>query len=175
MPPVADIQLAEQYGVPVSLITSHRETVLKEGTHWQRDGKRILWLAAGLSAIGELVAGLDPEKKDGGAAGPGDGTAAPALAAAAPAAAPSPPPPPDPPEPVAAPERRKAIARVFHKHPNPCWVKCHIPTEPAAGTFDLRIRNSNKLGPKAQLPVEQQADGTWICTHPHHTPKPYLS
>ena len=172
MPPVADIQLAEQYGVPVSLITSHREGVLREGTHWQRDGKRILWLAAGLSAIGELVAGLDPEKKDGGAAGPGDVTAAPALASAAPAAAPSPPPPPDPPEPPAAP-RRTAMARVFRKMPNPCWVRCHLPAEPSEKVFDIRIRNANKLGPKAQLPVEQQPDGSWICTHPHHTPKPY--
>ena len=161
MPPVADTQLAEQHGVPVSLITTHREQVLKEGPHWQRDGKRILWLAAGLSAIEELVAGLDPEKKDGGAP------------VVAPAAVPSPPPPPDAPEPVAATQRRTAMARVYLKHPNPCWVKCHIPTEPDAGTFDVRIRNSNLLGPKAQIPVEQQPDGTWVCVHPHYTPKPY--
>jgi hypothetical protein len=59
MPPVAGTQLAEQYGVPVSLITSHRKQVLKEG----------------LSAIAELVAGLTPEKKTGGACGgPGGGS-----------------------------------------------------------------------------------------------------
>jgi hypothetical protein len=116
-----------------------------------------MWLASGLSAIAELVAGLDPEKKDGGA----------------PAVAPTALPPPDAPEPVALPERRKAMARVFLKHPNPCWVNCHIPIEPDAGTFDVRIRNSNLLGPKAQIPVEQQPDGSWVCSHPHYTPKPY--
>ncbi len=67
------------------------------------------------------------------------------------------------------------MARIFQKLPNPCFVRCHLPTEPAEPTFVIRIRNSNKLGPKAQLPVEQQPDGTWICTHPHHTPKPYLA
>jgi hypothetical protein len=87
MPPVADTQLAEQYGVPVSLITSHREQVLKEG----------------LSAIAELVAGLTPEKRRG----------APAVA---PVAVPSPLPPPDAPEPVAPSERRKAMARGFVTH-----------------------------------------------------------
>ena len=161
MPPVADTQLAEQYSVTVSLITSHREQVLKEGTHWHRDGKRVLWLASGLSATAGLVAGLDPEKKDGGAPG------------AASAAALYPPPPPDPPEPVAPPERCKAMARVSLKHPSPCWVKCHLSTDPDAGTFDVRISNANFLGPQAHIPVEQEPDGTSICTHPHHNPKPY--
>jgi hypothetical protein len=82
MPPVADTQLAEQHGVPVSLIIAHREQVLKEGTHWQRDGKRILWLASGLSAIAELVAGLDPEKRRGGACGGPDSTTAPGCSGA---------------------------------------------------------------------------------------------
>ena len=44
---------------------------------------------------------------------------------------------------------------------------------PDAGSFDVRIRNANILGPKAHIPVEQEPDGTWVCVHPHYTPKPY--
>ena len=47
------------------------------------------------------------------------------------------------------------------------------PVDPDAGTYDVRIRNANLLGPKARIPVEQQPDGTWVCVHPHYTPKPY--
>jgi hypothetical protein len=32
---------------------------------------------------------------------------------------------------------------------------------PDAGSFDVRIRNANRLGSKAHIPVEQQPDGTW--------------
>ena len=68
----------------------------------------------------------------------------------APIAIPSPLPPPDAAEPVALPERRKAMARVFLKHPN-------------------------LLGPKAHIPVEQEPDGTWglhpPSLHPQALPR----
>jgi hypothetical protein len=42
-----------------------------------------------------------------------------------------------------------------------------------AGPFDVWIRNASLFGPKAPIPVEQEPDATWVCTHPHYTPKPY--
>lgn len=186
MPPVADTQLAEQYGVPVSLVTTHRETVLPEGTHWQRDGKRVVWLAPGLSALGDHIAALALEKNDGGGGEPGAGQggegAAPAASGDAgegdeggPAAGALPEAPEREKEgsPAALePRRPTANARILSKHPNPIWVRCHIPGVPGP-TFDVRIRNSGRVGKNSVIPVEQLPDGTWICVHPQHSPKPF--
>ena len=60
------------------------------------------------------------------------------------------------------------------KHPNPCFIRCHIPGDNATPPFDVRLRNHHTIkGKNAILPVAQLADGTWICTHPHHSPRPY--
>ncbi len=170
MIPVADTQLAEQYGVPVSTITFHREKVLTQGLHWEKDNKRVIWLAAGLEAVAKMVAALGPEKKEGGAAldagsdaaatGEGDDRALTVE---------------EPPEaPDELPVLRTAEARLLTRHPNPCFVRCHIPGDNETPPFDVRLRNHHTIrGKNALLPVAQLTDGTWICTHPHHSPKPY--
>jgi hypothetical protein len=172
MIPVADTQLAEQYGVPTATITFHREKVLTQGVHWEKDNKRVIWLAAGLEAVAEMVAALDPEKKDGGAAqAAGDGAAATGEGDDSAPPTEEPPEAPDEPEP---PPLRMAEARVLMKHPNPCFVRCHIPGDNATQPFDVRLRNHHTIrGKNALLPVAQLPDGTWICTHPHHSPRPY--
>lgn len=172
MIPVADTQLAERYGVPVSVITHHREKVLIQGLHWERDNKRVIWLAKGLDAVAEMVAALEAEKKDGGAGsdaaaaiegtGEGDDSALPAEEA------------PDPPEAPEPPPLRTAEARVLTKQPNPCFVRCHIPGDRDTPPFDVRVRNHHSIrATNPFLPVAQLEDGTWICTHPHHSPRPY--
>ncbi len=167
MTPVADTKLADQYGVPVSIITQHRETVLKEGVDWQRDGKRILWLASGLAAIASMVDAwhLGPEKKEGGAGeaaeasgasgDPGEGEDSGAGAEAAPEAP------------------RRATARILSKYPNPIWVRAHISGEKDGRAFDVRVRSSLRLAKNSLLPVELLPCGTWICVHPQHSPKPF--
>jgi hypothetical protein len=176
MIPVADTQLAEQYGVPVSVITHHREKVLTQGVHWEKDNKRVLWLAKGLAAVAEMVAALQSEKKERGAGEPsGEAASASLESGQGDPATPETEEPPDPPEAPGPLPLRTAQARVLLKHPNPCFVRCHIPGDKATPPFDLRLRNHHTIkGKNALLPVAQLADGTWICTHPHHSPRPYV-
>lgn len=145
---IADTELAERYGVPVSTVETIRAG-LTEGTHWRRVEGRIVLTALGEERLDETLGSLTNfKKKEGGAGGdpPGGGAAGAAEAEAKP-----------------GPVLR---CRVVRRHPNVTWVALSTPD----GLRDVRVRNHAGITLGSLLEARRMPDGTWECANPRQTP-----
>ena len=140
----ADARLAAVHGVAVAAVVTLRETELREGEHYSRNGRGALsYTSEGEAALAVL---LEPSEKN-------ESPPAPVSDSEKKEA---------PPPPAA-----RASLMIVRLLPNPLFVLCRTPS---GDTAAIQVQRRARLALGKAIECEQDATGSWHCIQPTFRP-----